>query len=106
MAAARGYYNVKSSLIRKKKLDLLLLHLEANAYYELANFDSYQQKPSAIANLADTKIEECLKKPLVLHYLYVTEPSQSVERHVKLVTEASAKVERFDRQDGSFDKKN
>ena len=38
-----------SSLIRL--FDLPSLTLEANAYYELANFDSYQQKPPAIANL-------------------------------------------------------
>ena len=86
--------------------DLPSLYLEANAYYELANFDSYQQKPPAIANLTDTDIEECLGKPLVLHYLYVIANSQSVERHIKLVAEASAQVERFDRQDESFDKKN
>ena len=38
-----------SSLIRL--FDLPLLNLEANAYYELVNFDSYQQKPTASANL-------------------------------------------------------
>ena len=38
-----------SSLIRS--FDLPSLNLEANAYYELANFDSYLQKPPAIANL-------------------------------------------------------
>ena len=48
--------------------DLPSLNLEANAYYELANFDSYQQKPPAIANLTNTGIEECLEKLLVLTY--------------------------------------
>ena len=38
-----------SSLIRL--FNLPSLNLEANAYYKLANFDSYQQKPPAIANL-------------------------------------------------------
>ena len=46
-------------------LDAPTLNLEANAYYELANFDSYQQQPHAIASLAGTEIKECLKKPLV-----------------------------------------
>ena len=46
--------------------DLPSLNLEANAYYELANFNSYQQKPPAIANLTDTGIEERLEKLLVL----------------------------------------
>ena len=60
---------LNSSLIRL--FDVPTLNLEANAYYKLASFDSYGQKPPAIASLADTEIEECLKKPLVLHYLYV-----------------------------------
>ena len=38
-----------SSLIRL--FDLPSLNLEVNAYYELADFDSYQKKPPAIANL-------------------------------------------------------
>ena len=38
-----------SSLIRL--FDLPSLNLEANAYCELANYDSYQQKPPAMANL-------------------------------------------------------
>ena len=44
---------LNSSLIRL--FDIPTPHL-ANAYYEFANFDA---------------IEQCLKKPLVLHYLYV-----------------------------------
>ena len=47
---------LSSSLIRL--FDLPLLNLEANAYFESANFDSYQVKPSAIANLTDTQIDE------------------------------------------------
>ena len=60
---------LNSSLIRL--FDVPTLSLEANAYYELANFNSYQQKPPTIASLANTEMEQCLKKPLVLHYLYV-----------------------------------
>ena len=60
---------LNNNLIRL--FDVPTLNLEANAYYEFANFDSYQQKPLTIASLADTEIEECLKKLLVLHYLYV-----------------------------------
>ena len=60
---------LNSSLIRL--LDVPTLNLEANVYYEFANFDSYLQKPPTIASLAHTEIEQCLKKPLVLHSLYV-----------------------------------
>ena len=55
---------LNSSLIRL--FDVPTLNSEA-----LANFDSYQQKPPAIASLADTEIEEWLEKPLVLPYLHV-----------------------------------
>ena len=71
--------------------------MEANAYYELANVDSYLQQPPAIASLTDTKIEKFLKKPLVLHHPCY---NQSVEWHIKLVAEAFAQVAGFDRQDG------
>ena len=60
---------LNSSLIRL--FDVPTLNLEANANYEYANFDSYLQKPPTIASLAHKEIEQCLKKPLVLHYLYV-----------------------------------
>ena len=56
-------FALNSSLTRL--FDVPTLNLEANAYYELANSDSCQQKPPAIATLAYTEIEECLKKPLV-----------------------------------------
>ena len=59
---------LNSSLIRL--FDVPTLNLEANVYHEFVNFHSYQQKPLTIASLADTEIEECLKKLLVLHYLY------------------------------------
>ena len=43
--------------------DVPTLNLEANAYYELANVDSYLRQPPAIASLTDREIEECVKKP-------------------------------------------
>ena len=76
---------LNNSLIRW--FDVPTLNLEANAYCDLANFDSYQQQPQAIASLTDTEIEKCLKKPLALHYL---SRCQSVERPIKRVAEASA----------------
>ena len=60
---------LNSSLIRL--FNVPTLNLEANAYHELANFDSYLQKRPTMASLAHTEIEQCLKKPLVLHNLYV-----------------------------------
>ena len=85
-------HSLNSSWIRL--FDAPTLNLEVNAYHELANVDSYQQQPPAIASLTDTEIEECLKKPLVLH-----QPchKQSVKRHVKLATKLSAQVAGFER---------
>ena len=57
---------LNSSSIRL--FDVPTLNLEANACYELANVDSYLQQSPAIASLTDREIEECLKKPLVLHH--------------------------------------
>ena len=39
------------------------------------------------------------------HFPHVLAHGQSVEQLIKLVAEASAQIERFDRQDESFDKK-
>ena len=58
---------LNSSWIRL--FDVPTPHL-ANAYYEFANFDSYQQKSPTIVSLAHTDIKQCLRKPLVLHHLY------------------------------------
>ena len=57
-------YALNSSLIRM--FDVPTLNSKA-----LTNFDSHLQKLPAIASLTDTEIEECLQKPLVLHYQYV-----------------------------------
>ena len=49
---------LNSSLIRF--FNVPTLNLTANAYYELANFDSYQQQLSATANPTTTS-SNCLK---------------------------------------------
>ena len=43
---------------------------------------------------------------MVLHFLHVLAHGQSVEQLITLFAEASAQIERFDRQDEYFDKKN
>ena len=88
-------YRTASSSINL--FDVPTLNLEANAYFELANVDSYLQQPPIIASLTDREIDECLKKPLVFHHPCL---SQSEERHVKLVVEESAQVAGFDRRNG------
>ena len=65
----------------------LTLNFEAKKYYEFVDLESYKQQSPAIEKLRDTKIEECLMKPLSLHHPCY---NQIVERHVENVTEASA----------------
>ena len=48
---------LNSSSIRL--FDVPTLNLEANAYYEIANVDSHQQQPPAIASLTDTERQTC-----------------------------------------------
>ena len=52
--------------------------------------------------LTDAELEECREKPLILFHPC---HNQTVERHVKLVTEASALVSGFQRRDGLIRRK-
>ena len=88
--------------LRKNDTSVRLFHLptlnlEADTYYELADLEICQQQPPAIRHLSDSEIEDCRMKPLILHHPC---HNQTVERHVKLVTEASAQVTGFERRDG------
>ena len=87
--------------LRKNDTSVRLFHLptlnlEADTYYELADLEICQQQPPAIRHLSDSEIEDCRMKPLILHHPC---HNQTVERHVKLVTEASAQVTGFERRD-------
>ena len=55
------------------------------------SINSYQQQTPVIASLTNTEREECLKKPLIMHYRYQRH-SLSMERQVELVAEASGQV--------------
>ena len=88
--------------LRKNDTSVRLFHLptlnlEADTYYELADLEICQQRSPAIRHLSDSEIEDSRMKPLILHHSC---HNQTVERHVKLVTEASAQVTGFERRDG------
>ena len=61
------------------------------------DLNSWQQQPPAIEHLSDANIEQCRVRPLKLDHPC---NNQSVERHVKFVTEASAQLEGFARKNG------
>ena len=73
------------------------INMKADVYYQLANIETCSQKPSAIAHLTDDSIEECWMKHLLLYYPC---HNQTVERHVKLVTEASLQIAGSKRRNG------
>ena len=77
--------------------ELPTLNLKANSYYKMVNLTSCHQQPPAIRHLSDSEIEQCRVKSLELNYPC---HNQSVERHVKMVTEAAPQVEGFERRDG------
>ena len=70
---------------------------KVNSYYKMVNLTFCHQQPPVIEHLTDLDIEQCRIRPLQLD-----QPchNQCVERHVKMVTEAAAQVEGFERRDG------
>ena len=73
------------------------LDLTVNSYYKMVNLTSCHQQPPVIEHLTDLDIEQCRIRPLQLDHPC---HNQCVERHVKMVTEAAAQVEGFERRDG------
>ena len=73
------------------------INVKADVYYQLANIKTCSQQPRAIAHLTKDSIKECRMKPLLLYHPC---HNQIVERHIKLVTEASLQIAGFKRRDG------
>ena len=74
------------------------INLEAKTYYTLVNLKGQELiQPPAVRSLTDAEIDEIRNTPLKLNYPC---HNQTVERHVKVVTEASAQVVGFERRDG------
>ena len=73
------------------------INMKADVYYQLADIETWSQQPPEIAHLTKDSIEDCRMKPLLLYHPC---HNQTVEQHVKLVTEASAQVPGFQRREG------
>ena len=79
-----------SSVAVVRKFRLPKLNLKARAYHQLVNLnDASIGEPPAIRNITDDELEKARVTPLV--FLNPCH-NQQVERHVKLVTEASGSV--------------
>ena len=74
------------------------INLEANVYYRMVNLNSQDvTKPPVTKRMSVESIEQFRTKPLRLDHPC---HNQSVERHVKLVSEASQTVAGFEKRDG------
>jgi len=93
----------ESSSNERRSSSIRLFHLPTiNVYFQLADIETFSQQPPANAHLTNDSIEDCRMKPSLLYHPC---HNQTVERHVKLVTEASAQVAGFERRDGIIGQK-
>ena len=88
------YYNSASTV---RLFEPPTLDLTVNSYYKMVNLTFCHQQPPVIEHLTNLDIEQCRIRPLQLDHPC---HNQCVERHVKMVTEAAAQVEGFERRDG------
>ena len=80
-----------------RRYNLPIINIEARSYHKIVDLNSKEIKqPPAIKSFSDLDIDDILNTPLKLDYPC---HNQSVERHVKLVTEASSQVAGFERRD-------
>ena len=83
-------------LVRKFKVPVI--NKDAKVYYNMINLNNPEiEQPPAIRDMTDDEINEIRRIPL-----YLKHPchNQKVERHVKLVSEASLSVTGYERRDG------
>jgi hypothetical protein len=81
-----------------RKFEVPQLNFDAQHFYEMTtNNGDNTEVPPLIKDFSDDEIKE-----LSLYPLTITHPchNQTVERHVKLVTQASSMVSTFERRDG------
>lgn len=87
---------VSDSSIRRYNLPVI--NLKAKSYYKMVDLNADDIiLPPALMNFTDIQIEEMRIQPLDMKHPC---HNQSVERHVKLVTEAASQVSGFKRRDG------
>lgn len=93
---ADGEESVASVHVRK--FNVPAINVRAKSYYKLVNLNSDQtNEPPAIRHLTNLDIEKIREEKLIMRHPC---HNQAVERHIKLVTEASSAVAGFNRRDG------
>ena len=78
-----------------RRYNLPAINAKAKSYRNMIDLNVAEiEQPLAIRNLTDVEIEDIRVQPLHLNHPC---HNQSVERHVKLVTDASSQVTGFER---------
>ena len=96
-----GEGSVTSVSVRKFNVPAINVHAES--YHKLVNLNSDQTKePPAIRHLANADIKKTREEKLIMYHPC---HNQAVERHIKLVTEASSAVAGFSRRHGMIRQK-
>ena len=74
------------------------INIKAKAYYKLIDLDDQDvTEPPAVSHLSNEHLQSIYGKKLELK---IPCHNQAVERHIKVVTEASMLVSGFERRDG------
>jgi len=69
------------------------INFQAERYCDLMNWDDFErEEPPLLANIRDEDLDAAVKKSQKFEFLIIPCASQTVERHVKLVTEATSAV--------------
>jgi hypothetical protein len=77
------------------------INFNAGSYYDMVNWNEQEkEEPHMLAKASDTDIQNALDEGREWKLLDFPCHSQSVERHVKLVTEAAAAVRGENQRDG------
>jgi len=85
-----------------RKFRVPSINEKAKSYQNLVSIDKTKYQPPAIRNMTTDELEEIRSSKLqILHPCH----NQAVERHIKLVTEASAMVSGYERRDGMIRQK-
>ena len=75
-----------------------VINIKAKSFHQIVNLNLHDiQQPPTIKCLIDLELDNFRNSPLKLDHPC---HNQAVERHVKAVTEASARVTGFERRDG------
>ena len=92
-------FNMYDSCVNVRRFEVpKAINTNAESFFEMVNLDDSDfRQPPAINDLSSSEIASIADNPLKLDH---PSHNQAVERHVKVVTEASGQVVGYERRDG------